>query len=218
MTFEFLSTIRPAIAAAVSLVVLALPAGPANAVDEAHPDWPCIQGKVEELTPAQFWDGPPIDEFMDNWWKDDGVRKLVPVIISRRNPMEDVEAKIEEFAQATPEAERDARLTRLFAGVMDETNKVRRRVLVGIERFERRQKARATALEKKGLELTKLLKRAKEGEKISAIIDEAQRTYDWDARIFKERNDNIPLACEIPVDIDQRAFALAQTIRFQFVN
>lgn len=218
MTFEFLSTFRPVIAAAVTLIVTALPAVPGNAVDKAHPDWPCIQGKVEELTPAQFWDGPSIEEYAENWWKDDGVRKLVPVIISRRNPMEDVEARIEEFAQATPEAERDARLTRLFAGVMDETNKIRRRVLVGIERFERRQKARAAALEEKGLELTKLLKRAKEGEEISAIIDEAQRAYDWDARIFKERNDNIPLACEIPVDIDQRAFALAQTIRFQFVN
>ncbi len=218
MTFEFPTTIRLTIALTLALFLFAQAPPPAYAVDTANPDWPCIQGKVEELTPAQFWDGPPIDEYADNWWKDDEVRKLVPVIISRRNPMEEVEAKIEEFAKATPEAERDARLTRLFAGVMDETNKIRRRVLVGIERFERRQKARAKALEEKGLELTKLLRRAQQGEEISAQLEDAQRAYDWDARVFKERNDNIPLACEIPVDIDQRAFALAQAIRFQFVN
>lgn len=218
MTFEFPSIFRRAVSLVLTLSVFALAPAPAHAVDTAHPDWPCIQAKVEELTPAQFWDGPPIDEYADNWWKDEDVRKLVPVIISRRNPMEEVEAKIEEFAKATPEDKRDARLTRLFAGVMDEINKIRRRVLVGIERFERRQQARAQALEQKGLELSKLLKRAKEGEDLAAKIDDAQRAYDWDARIFKERNDNIPLACEIPVDIDQRAFALAQAIRFQFVN
>ena len=45
-------------------------------------------------------------------------------------------------------------------------------------------------------------------------IDALQEKYDWNARVFKERQDNIPLACEIPVEIEQRAFALGRTIRF----
>lgn len=193
---------------------LAVTSTPSNAVDTANPDWPCVQRKVQTLTSTQLWDGPPITG-EEKWWKDEDVRKLVPILISRRIEIETVEAEIEKLGQATPEAERDARMTLLFAGVLDETNKVRRRVIEGIEKFQQRQRARSKSLEKAGEELAKLHERADAGEKISATLDDRQRAYDWDARIFKERQDNIPIACEIPVEIEQRAFAIGQNIRFQ---
>jgi len=193
----------------------ALAPTPAAAVDASTPDWPCVQRKVETLTAAQMWDGPSIEGLENEWWKDDDVRKLVPRLISRRKPIEDVEKSIEEFAKSTPEDKRDARMTLLFAGALDETNKIRRRVVEGIERFQRRQVARSKALEEKGIELAAMQRRANEGEDVLAELEKAQKAYDWDARIFNERNANLPLACEIPVDIEQRIFALAQTIRFQ---
>lgn len=203
-----------ALTAATALNALLLPVQHAHAVDTKNPDWPCVQAKVENLTATQIWDGPAITG-EEKWWEDDGVRKLVPQIVSRRNPIEDVEAKIEAFAQATPEAERDARMTLLFAGVLDETNKRRRRVVEGLERYQRRQRARSKALEAKGAELAALHRKADGGANLSAQIDRLQRSYDWDARIFKQRQDNIPLACEIPVEIGQRAFAVGRTIRYQ---
>lgn len=198
-------------------LTLVLPAPQGFAVDTQNPDWPCVQRKQENLTAAQMWDGPAItgDE---KWWKDEEVRKLVPLLVNRRLTMEELEEDIIKLAEATPEAERDARMTLLFAGVLDETNKVRRRIVEGIERFQRRQRDRAAALELKGEEIAKLHQRAEAGEKISDEISAAETAYDWDARIFQERQANIPIACEIPVEIEQRAFALARSIRFQMTE
>ena len=206
---------KPVAAIAIATLIPTLTATtPAKAVDAANPDWPCVQRKVETLTATQIWDGPPVtgDE---KWWKDEEVRKLVPILISRRIPIEEAETEIEKIGEATPEAERDARMTLLFAGVLDETNKVRRRVVEGIERFQKRQRTRADALEQKGLELADLHRRADAGEKISSQIDDRQRSYDWDARIFNERQENIPIACEIPVEIEQRAFSIGRSLRYQ---
>ncbi len=189
-----------------------LPASAATSAD-ANANWPCVQHKVEVLTSAQMWDGPPVDDIKD-WWKDDEVRKLVPVLVSRRVEMDKIEAAIDALAKATPEGEaRDRRLTLLFAGALEETNKVRRQVIAGIERFQVRQRARATRLEEQGIELAELHKRAEKGEVEAPKVDTAQEAYDWNARVFKERQDNLPLACEIPQLIESRIFALAQAIR-----
>lgn len=199
--------------AVVLPLLLAVPQH-AGAVDAAHPDWPCIQAKVETVTATQLWDGPAVTG-EEKWWEDEDVRKLVPILVSRGIPIETAEAEIEKLASTTPQDNRDARMTLLFAGLLDETNKLRRRVISGLERYQRQQRARAEALEAKGERLASLHARADNGEKLSAQIDDAQQAYDWDARIFKQRQDNIPVACEIPVEIEQRAFAIARTIRYQ---
>lgn len=189
-------------------------ATPALAVDTANPDWPCVQRKVVKLTSAQIWDGPPVDD-VKNWWEDRKVGKLVRIIVSRRIPMEQVEEAVQKFAETMPEgAERDKRLTLLFAGVLDETNKVRSSVVSGIERFQRRQVARSKRLEEQSSEIAQLSRREAKGEDVASQIEALQEKYDWNARVFKERQDNIPLACEIPVEIEQRAFAIGRTIRF----
>ncbi len=186
----------------------------ALAVDTANPDWPCVQAKVEKLTSAQIWDGPSVDE-IDKWWEDEEVAKLARYIVSRRVEMEEAETAIREFAETMPEGkERDDRLTLLFAGVLDETNKSRSQVVRGIERFQQRQVARSKRLQEQSSELAELHntlgKESRSDEKVMAL----QEKYDWNARVFKERQDSIPVACEIPVDIEQRAFALGRVIRF----
>ncbi len=189
-------------------------ATPALAIDTANPDWPCVQRKVEKLTSAQLWDGPPVDD-LTNWWEDREVGKLVRLVVSRRIPMEKAEEEIQKFAETMPEgAERDKRLTLLFAGVLDETNKVRSSVVTGIERFQRRQVARSKRLEEQSSEIADLKRRAAKGEDVADQINALQEKYDWNARVFKERQDNVPVACEIPVEIEQRAFAIGRTIRF----
>ena len=159
-------------------------ATPATAIDTENPDWPCTQRKVKTLTSAQIWDGPPVDE-EKGWLKDKEVYKLVPVILSRRIDIEEVEKTVEKFAQSISEADRDKRLTLLFAGVLDRTNTVRKKVLEGIERFQRRQEARAKELERQGKELVELKKKADADKKFETDLKDARNRYDWDARILK---------------------------------
>ncbi|MBU1209958.1 MAG: hypothetical protein KJ587_01635 [Alphaproteobacteria bacterium] len=186
----------------------------ANAAEEANSNWPCVQRKVDKLTSAQIWDGPPVDDIR-NWWEDKEVSKLVRYLISRRIPIEEAETAIAKFAGSTPEGpERDKRLTLLFAGILQESNSVRSSIVNGIERFQERQLARAAKLKEESSKLAELHKRRAAGEDVADEINKAQELYDWDARVFKEREDNIPLACEIPVEIEQRAFGLGRAIRF----
>jgi len=208
----------------VRVIALALAIAPASAqqpatIDvaandaDANSNWPCIQRRVEKLTSAQIWDGPSVDDIR-NWWEDKEVSKLVRYLISRRIPIEEAEAAIAKFAESTPEGpERDKRMTLLFAGILHESNSVRSSIVSGIERFQERQLARAEKLKEESSKLAKLHKRRTAGEDVEDEIKKAQELYDWDARVFKEREDNIPLACEIPVEIEQRAFALGRAIR-----
>jgi hypothetical protein len=210
----------------LSIALTALPASaqgqanPAAAATSANPDWPCIQHKQPILTAAQMWDGPPIvaeGARSDN----DAIRKLVPVLISRRIAMDDAEKAIKAFADAQEASSRDARLTELFAAVLAEINQQRSSIVDGIEKFQRRQLLRAGKLEADGTTLADLNKAAEanlKDQEAARRAEEAQSRYDWDARVFQERQQNVPIACEIPVLIEQRAFALAQAIRNLMAN
>jgi hypothetical protein len=49
----------------------------------------------------------------------------------------------------------------------------------------------------------------------SATTEQTSEKYRWDIRIFQERQQSIPLACEIPGLIEERAGAIARAIRAQ---
>lgn len=185
----------------------------------ANADWPCVQHKQAILTAPQMWDGPSVAA--DGARSDDeAVRKLVPLITSRRHEMEEVDKALKEFAEASPPAERDARLTDLFEAALAEINTRRASIINGIERFQRQQVVRAKKLEDEGIALAALQSKSATGDASvdPAKLADAQQRYDWDARVFQERQQNIPIACEIPVLIEQRAFALAQSIRALMAN
>lgn len=214
----------PTFAALGSLLALALtfPLGPTRAAEGAAEaesavtaEWPCVSRKVLEISPAQIWDGPSL-EGITNWRDDDGVRKLSEYIVARRVPMEDVEAAIAKFADGTPEAERDKRLTLLFAGALSRINDERKVVMSGIERFHKRQKARAAEIEKQGIALPHQ-DASPAAEAIPASefdqISEEEDRWRWEVRVFQERQQNIPIACEIPQLIEERAGEIARSIR-----
>lgn len=178
------------------------------------PDWPCIQRKVLTISPAQVWDGPPIDGIKDF---DPAVRDLTAVLESRRVAAADAEKAIKEFGDKFPEGpERDKKLTELFASFLDSVNSDRGFVMGKVEEFQKRQKARAAELEREGQKLA---------EKGIAATDELlptetkltpeQQEYNWNARIFQDRQQNLTMACEIPVLIEQRAYEIARLIRAQ---
>lgn len=179
--------------------------------EKDNPDWPCVQRKVLTLTSTQIWDGPPTEELRD-WSADPTILKLVPGLVSRRIPIEEAKAAIKGFAEKLAAAERDEKLKRLFAGVLSRINEERTSVIGGVERFQKRQRARAEQIERESSEIIKLKEQAKDeaGQNALAL---AQDKHAWDVRVFQERQQNIPLACEIPTLIEARAFELSREIR-----
>ena len=195
---------------AASMIVCGTPT--AQAADAANPDWPCIQRKIATLTSVQMWDGPDVDDLAQ--WKDnEETRKLVAVLVSRRVPLEQAAASIAQFAAAQPQDKRDEALKLLFAGLLSTVNTDRATVMNGIERFQRRQKARAAEIERQDAELRQLKERAASDEKARAELATAEDKHNWDVRIFTERQQSLPFACEVPVVIEQRLFELAREIR-----
>ena len=195
---------------AASLLALAAPR--ALAADPANPDWPCVQRKVAMLSSAQMWDGSDVDD-LSQWRDNEQITKLVAVLASRRVPIEQAAAAIAQFAAAQPPDQRDDALKLLFAGLLTTVNSDRAVVMSGIERFQRRQKARAAEIERQGAALRQLRERAANDDQARAELAAAQEQYNWDVRVFTERQQSLPLACEVPVLIEQRLFELGREIR-----
>jgi hypothetical protein len=178
------------------------------------PDWPCIQRKVPVISPAQVWDGPPIDDIKEF---DPTIRDLTELLESRRVTPEDAEKAIKEYAAKFPEGpERDKKLTELFASLLSQVNTDRAFVMNKVEEFQKRQKGRAAELEREGQKLAeKGLAATDELLPTETKLAPEQQEYNWNARIFQERQQNLTMACEIPVLIEQRVYEIARLIRAQ---
>ncbi len=185
---------------------------PALAADPANPDWPCVQRKVTTLTSVQMWDGPTVDD-LTGWRDRDDIRKLVAVLASRRVPIDEAAEAVARFADAQPPDKRDDALKLVFAGLLDVVNSDRAAVMSGIERFQQRQKVRAAEIERQGGVLRQLRERAASDQDVRSRLAAAEDSYQWDVRVFTERQQSLPLACEVPVLIEQRLFELGREIR-----
>jgi hypothetical protein len=207
-----------AIVFAVVPALLALLAAPGFAADTASPDWPCVYRKVPELSAATIWDGPAITDTV-TWRKDEAVRKLSEYLTSRRIKEEDAEAAIKKYADGLPADVHDAKLTELFAAVLTRSNEDRKVIMSGIERFNKRQHERAAEIEKEGLTLPPESDDLTPAEPMQAgeigKLSDVQEKYKWEVRAFQEKQASIPIACEIPQLIDERAGAIARAIRAQ---
>lgn len=182
------------------------------AVDPKNPDWPCVQKKVENLSPTAIWDGPAIDDHK-NWFSAEKIPALVTKLASRRVPMEKATAAIDDFAKSVPEADRDAQMTKLFSGLFDTVNTQRRSIIGGIEKYQRSQKSRAEELEQQGVNLANLRGDIIVDDTAAVPESEEEQKLYWAGRIFQERQLNIPIACELPALLEERLFALTQHIR-----
>jgi hypothetical protein len=175
-------------------------------------DWPCVQGKVETLSVAQMWDGPSI-EGKKGWGQDRQLSAVITILASRRIPDADAEAALKKYADSVPEAERDAKLTLLFAGLFDKVNMERKSVISGIEKYQRAQRARAEELERQTTEIAKLEREAQSNESTANALEQANEKFNWAQRIFQERQQSLPLACELPTLMEERLFAMTRAIR-----
>jgi len=79
----------------------------------------------------------------------------------------------------------------------------------GIERFTRQHAAFANRIRDEIAEL----RRMRDADANAREIDELANRIDWDTRIFEERRKTVRYACEVPILVEQRLFALARTIQ-----
>ena len=102
----------------------------------------------------------------------------------------------------------------MFAGLISTFNSDRASVINGIERFQRRQKARAAEIERQGAaRLRQLRERAARDASARAELAAAEERYAWDVRVFTERQQSLPLACEVPVLIGRACSSSAAPSR-----
>jgi hypothetical protein len=207
----------PGLTAVATVALFSAPSFAEDAKPEVKKDeWPCIYRKVPQLTAAMIWDGPEITD-TTSWHKDDAIRKLSQFLISRRVKIDEVDTAIKKYAAGLPEDQRDAKLTELFSAVLTRTNEDRKTVMSGIEKFHKRQVERSKAIEKEALEIQPEEQAAAEDPGadvgVAGRASDAAEKYKWEIRTFQEKQANIPIACEIPQLIDERAGEIARAIR-----
>ncbi len=194
-------------AGALGLILgLAIPAAQAQLRTDA--DWPCVQRKVPTIAAGAIWTGPDLAA-AGPWDKDFEAAALAQRLASRRTDLAEADQLIDEFAQKAG-ADKDQRLTRVFAGVLELVNTERDRILQGIERYALGQKQLADRIRD-------------ESDKISAVKDEPgaelpqdmkdlDAKFTWDKRIFAERRQALGYVCETHVLLEKRAFEIARRI------
>ncbi len=193
----------------IAVPLLLLTGAPALAAAPTGGLWPCIQRKVPVLAYGQMWSGPSIENLA--WQDDRAVAELVPVLVAQRTPIDDATKRIEEFAGKAG-AEKKERLTRLFAGVFDQINARRSRIISGIERYSQHQIELSKRIKDESLDLAKA-KKAATGDADKAKAAELEQRLLWDTRIYDARNQAVTAVCESPVLLEQRAFSLARAIQ-----
>ena len=170
-----------------------------------------MQRKVATLTSAQMWDGPAVDDLTQ--WRDN--EEISKAHCGPRQPPRAARGGGRGHRAVRRRAaagKRDDALKLLFAGLLSTINSDRAVVMSGIERFQQRQKARAAEIERQGAAIRQLKERAASDEKARTELAAAEERYNWDVRVFSERQQSLPLACEVPVLIEQRLFELGREI------
>lgn len=182
---------------------------PALAAGRSDQNWPCAQPKVPQMSIAAIWDGPPIADVSNTWEDNPALKELIVKLAARRTPLDDAKEAIAAFVTGDL-AEKQDKAKRLFAGLFDTLNQQRADVIRGIERVDRKQKELADKIRSDVAALRELQDKAEQDQsRISALASDVE----WSTRIFDERRKTIRYVCEVPTVIEQRAFALARTIR-----
>lgn len=195
--------------ALILAITLSLLAAPARSADPADPNWPCPQRKTPTISAVQVWTGPPLDAVGDSWRDDPQVAELARKLAERRTTIEEAKPLIAEFAKSAG-PERTEKLSALAAGVLDLLNADRASIIAGIERYAARQRQLAEKIERQTAELDALPEDGSATEQSQrADLMEIQA---WDTRIFQERERSLVYVCELPVQIERRAFALGREL------
>ena len=174
-------------------------------------DWPCQQIKVPTLSLAAVWAGPPIDPAQIAWQQDPRVSALVQRLAQRRVPIEQANKELQAFAQQA-DGQKQPRLLATMAGLFSLLNQERDSVLAGLDRFGQRQKILAAEIRQDNEKLQALQNQPKAD---ANLVQQLTTQVTLEEQMFLDRRQAVTYACDVPGKVEQRLFALAQTIQQQ---
>jgi hypothetical protein len=177
------------------------------------PDWPCVQRLIPELAWGTIWTGPSPEELEQAWWEDEEVGRVARFATSRSTPEDQAQARVREFVESLTEekgeAEVEQRLTLLFAGLFELTNRERRRAIDGIRSASRAQLARLETIS--GM-VDELEERRAEDAADPAEIEQLSEALFWEQRTFQQRQQALPAMCEQPYLLEEKLSRMVRTI------
>ncbi|MFK7892105.1 MAG: hypothetical protein AB8B63_14915 [Granulosicoccus sp.] len=190
----------------LSLAMLTLSSN-ASSQPEIDEEWPCIQRLVMEVSPAIMWP-VPIDESMENGWRDDReVRRLAEELGGRKEEVtDDVLARIGEFAESIAVEDRERRLSALATGIVEVTNRQRKKFISGIKRYTRQQIDISGQINDTLNQLSMI--ESGELDKDQSDQQEIEETLRWHERVYDQRERVIISLCEEPVELEQNLSAI----------
>ncbi|QXX75381.1 hypothetical protein [Methylovirgula sp. HY1] len=205
------------IVTSLALLAAALSFDPAlgaySRMSKSNPDWPCQQILVSHLSPAAMWTGPSIADADKT--SDPKIDDLAARLAQRRMPIAEAKTEIDAFAKAAG-ADRQKKLTALFAALFDKLDGERSQVIGGLVRFGHRQIDMAAKIRAENAKLHEVQDKSTAPDRAndpSSPASVAAKKLQWDLRIFQDRHKTLSYVCEVPVVIEQRLFALAQEIQ-----
>jgi len=196
--------------------LLSVTAGAALAQPKVDPDWPCVQRKVETLSPGQFWTGPDIASAGD-WGSDNDAAVLAQKIASRRTDLSQVDPLLDAFAAkfGSDKDAKDKALTRVYAGAFEVLNGERNKIMNGIARYAQGQRRMAERIRDEADKVSQIKDAPSRGDETELPKDqtELETKFAWDRRIFQERSQSLTYVCEVPQLLEQRLGELGKRIQ-----
>ncbi|EWG99704.1 hypothetical protein [Halomonas sp. BC04] len=173
------------------------------------PDWPCVQRLIPEMSWGTIWAGPPLDELERQWWDDEEVGRVARFATARATPEGEGLERVRDFVASVDDDEAEERLTLLFSGLFELTNRERRRTIDSIRRASRAQVARLDVISNMVDELEK--KRSEEGAEEAEIERLADDLF-WEQRTFQMRQQALPAMCEQPYLLEEKLSRMTRVI------
>lgn len=204
--------IRPILAASLALMAIT---APALAQPKPDPDWPCAQRKVSTLGYGSFWTGPDLAA-AGEWGNDREAAQFARKLASRRTELNDVDGLIDDFTKDLKDKdEKDKRLTRVFAGVFEVLNGERNTVVAGIVRYAQGQQRLAQRIRDEADKIGETREGPAEDATNAATKEgkDLENAFNWDRRIFEERNHSVAYVCEVPTLLEQRLGEIARKLQ-----
>lgn len=177
------------------------------------PDWPCVQRLIPELAWGTIWTGPSPEELEQAWWEDEEIGRVARFATSRATPEEQAQAWVREFVESLTEeqdeAEVERRLTLLFAGLFELTNRERRRAIEGVRSASRAQLARLATI---SAMVDELEERRAEESADAAELERLSEALFWEQRTFQQRQQALPAMCEQPYLLEEKLSRMVRMI------
>lgn len=186
------------------LVIVFTGLSPVFAAGLNDPDWPCIQRRVDTLSAVVMWPHPPENQITTKAVSPAATR-LADLLALRRISLDQAESAVEAAAPDLAKEDYSA----IFSHVFERLNQRRSEIMTGITRYARNQGRMAQEIDALRTQIASMSKAETPD---FDRIDQLEEDLDWRVRVFDDRRRSLSYACETPVLLEKRLYALAQIL------